>query len=98
MNWVQENKSLAGILGVMIAGILGLGAWMYLSFADYSASMEKWQQNDNSISALKSKNCNVFAKVRNGTQIVFRGRCAQCVAAEGAQDPGPAPVAATSGP
>jgi Fe2+ or Zn2+ uptake regulation protein len=32
-----------------------------------------------------------------GTQIVFRGRCAQCVAAEGAQDPGLAPVAATSG-
>lgn len=55
MNWVQENKSLAGILGVMIAGILGLGAWLYLSYADYAASMEKWGQNDTSISSLKSK-------------------------------------------
>ncbi|RBP45340.1 hypothetical protein DES53_103338 [Roseimicrobium gellanilyticum] len=55
MNWVQENKSLAGILGVMIAGILGLGAWLYLSYADYAASMETWGQNDSSISALKSK-------------------------------------------
>jgi hypothetical protein len=55
MNWVQENKSLAGILGVMIAGILGLGAWLYLSYATYAESMEKWKQNDTSISTLKSK-------------------------------------------
>ncbi|HSI63334.1 MAG TPA: Amuc_1100 family pilus-like protein [Candidatus Saccharimonadia bacterium] len=55
MNWVQENKSLAGILGVMIAGILGLGAWLYLSYAGYAESMDKWKQNDSSISTLKSK-------------------------------------------
>jgi hypothetical protein len=55
MNWVQENKSLAGILGVMIAGILGLGAWLFLSYSDYSTSMEKWGQNDGSIATLKSK-------------------------------------------
>lgn len=29
--------------------------------------------NENMFSVLKSKNCNVFAKVRNGTQIVFPG-------------------------
>jgi hypothetical protein len=55
MNWVQENKSLAGILGVMIAGILGLGAWLYLSYSDYATSMETWGQNDNTIATLKSK-------------------------------------------
>lgn len=55
MNWVQENKSLAGILGVMIAGILGLGAWLYLSYSDYATSMEAWGQNDTKISTLKSK-------------------------------------------
>lgn len=55
MNWVQENKSLAGILGVMIAGILGLGAWLYLSYADYSTSMEEWSKNDGAIATLKGK-------------------------------------------
>lgn len=55
MNWVQENKSLAGILGVMIAGILGLGAWLYLSYADYATSMEEWSKNDGSIAMLKGK-------------------------------------------
>ncbi len=55
MNWVKENKALAGILGVMIAGALGLGAWLYLSYADYSASMEQWSANDNTLSSLQSK-------------------------------------------
>lgn len=55
MNWVQENKSLAGILGVMIAGILGLGAWLFLSYSEYTTSMETWSQNDVTISNLKSK-------------------------------------------
>jgi hypothetical protein len=39
----------------MIAGILGLGAWLYLSYASYAESMEKWGQNDTSIAGLKSK-------------------------------------------
>ncbi|QIF04507.1 Amuc_1100 family pilus-like protein [Roseimicrobium sp. ORNL1] len=55
MNWVQENKSLAGILGVMIAGILGLGAWLYLSYSEYSTSMEDWNKNNDSIASLKGK-------------------------------------------
>lgn len=55
MNWVQENKSLAGILGVMILGALGLGAWLYLSFAEYSASTEEWQQTDSKVHNLREK-------------------------------------------
>lgn len=63
MNWVKENKSLAGILGIMIAGALGLGAWLYLSYADYAASTEKWSSNDGTIAGLKGKK--VFPDKKN---------------------------------
>ena len=34
MNWIKQNKKLASILGVMIAGALGLGVWLYLAWSD----------------------------------------------------------------
>jgi hypothetical protein len=55
MNWAQENKTLAGIVGVMVAGGLGLGVWLYMSWAGYSGSMEQWSQTQTRINSLNSK-------------------------------------------
>lgn len=55
MNWAQENKSLAGIVGVMVAGGLGLGVWLYMSWAGYSGSMEQWTQTQTRINSLRGK-------------------------------------------
>jgi hypothetical protein len=55
MNWAQENKTLAGIVGVMVAGGLGLGAWLYMSWSGYSGSMEQWSQTQSRINSLRGK-------------------------------------------
>lgn len=56
MNWIQQNKSLAGIFGFMIAGAIGIGAWFYFSYADYSAAMEEFTTSSgNVVSLQKSK-------------------------------------------
>jgi hypothetical protein len=55
MNWAQENKSLAGIVGVMVAGGLGLGVWVYMSWSGYSGSMEQWSQTQSRINSLRAK-------------------------------------------
>lgn len=54
MNWIQQNKSLAGILGFMIAGAIGIGAWFYLSYSDYSAAMEEFSSSSGTVSGLQS--------------------------------------------
>ncbi len=54
MNWAQENKTLAGIVGVMIAGGLGLGAWLYFSWSGYSGSMDQWSDTQRRIDAIRS--------------------------------------------
>lgn len=55
MNWAQENKTLAGIVGVMIAGAVGLGAWLFFSWSGYSASMEQWETTQARIATIKGK-------------------------------------------
>lgn len=55
MNWAQENKTLAGIVGVMVAGGLGLGVWLYMSWSEYSASRDQWQQTQSRITSIRSK-------------------------------------------
>lgn len=54
MNWIQQNKSLAGILGFMIAGAIGIGAWFYFSYSDYSAAMEEFSSSSGTVSSLQS--------------------------------------------
>lgn len=54
MNWAKENKSLAGIVGIMVVGALGLGAWLYLTWSGYAASMEQWSAADRQIATLRS--------------------------------------------
>jgi hypothetical protein len=55
MNWAQENKKLAGIVGVMVVGGLGLGVWLYLSWSGYSGAMEQWDQTQSRINTIRSK-------------------------------------------
>jgi hypothetical protein len=55
MNWAQENKKLAGIVGVMVVGGLGLGVWLYLSWSGYSGAMEQWDQTQARINTLRAK-------------------------------------------
>lgn len=54
MNWIKENKSLAGILGVMIVGTLGLAALLFMSFTAYNNSVEKWKTTSENVKRLKS--------------------------------------------
>lgn len=55
MNWAQENKKLAGIVGVMVAGAAGLGAWLFFSWSGYAGSMEKWDTTQTRIATIKGK-------------------------------------------
>ena len=55
MNWAQENKKLAGIIGVMVAGGLGLGVWLYLSWSGYSGATEQWSQVQSRINTIRGK-------------------------------------------
>jgi len=54
MNWIQQNKKLAGILGVMIAGAIGLGTWLFLSYSDYSTAMGEWTTLSQNVTRLQS--------------------------------------------
>lgn len=53
MDWMRENKTLAAILGVMVAGALGLSAWLVMSYFGYSASLEQYETVGNSVATLK---------------------------------------------
>jgi hypothetical protein len=55
MNWAQENKTLAGIVGVMVAGGLGLGVWLYLSWSGYSEAREAWDTTRSKIDTINNK-------------------------------------------
>ncbi|MBL9133547.1 MAG: Amuc_1100 family pilus-like protein, partial [Verrucomicrobiaceae bacterium] len=54
MDWIRENKVLAGILGVIVAGSLGLGYMLYGAWSSYTASKEQYVGLGNQIAQLKS--------------------------------------------
>lgn len=54
MNWIKENKKLAGILGFMIFGALGLGVVLFMSYSSYTAAVEDYETSSNRIKILKS--------------------------------------------
>lgn len=54
MNWIKENKSLAGILGVMIAGAVALAVLLFMSYTAYNDSVEKWKSTSENVKRLKS--------------------------------------------
>ncbi|MFZ4763628.1 MAG: Amuc_1100 family pilus-like protein [Roseimicrobium sp.] len=53
MNWAQENKSLAAIVGVMIVGAVALGVWLFLSWSSYAVAVETWSDVDRQLAALR---------------------------------------------
>jgi hypothetical protein len=54
MNWIKQNKKLAAILGVMIAGGIGLGVWLYMTWSDFSAQQEEWVALDQKAAKLEN--------------------------------------------
>lgn len=54
MNWIKENKKLAGILGFMIFGAIGLGVVLFMSYSSYTASVAEFEASNSRIKALKS--------------------------------------------
>ncbi|MBX7209112.1 MAG: Amuc_1100 family pilus-like protein [Verrucomicrobiaceae bacterium] len=50
---MRENKTLAAIIGMMVAGGLGLGAWLVMSYFGYTAALDQYQTASNSVAALK---------------------------------------------
>src|SRR5436190_4258161 len=42
MNWIKQNRQLATLLGIMIAGIVGLGIWLFLAWSDFSSARDEW--------------------------------------------------------
>jgi hypothetical protein len=53
MDWMRENKTLAAIIGVMVAGGLGLAAVLAMSYFQYTASLEEFQSVSNRVATLK---------------------------------------------
>ncbi|CAN5771535.1 hypothetical protein BH11VER1_BH11VER1_10560 [soil metagenome] len=54
MNWIKENKKLAGILGFMIFGAIGLGVVLFMSYSDYTAAVGEFETSNSRIKTLKS--------------------------------------------
>lgn len=54
MNWIQHNKKIAVIFGIMIAGALGLGVMLYLAWSDYSVAMTDWQAKSDQVTAMQN--------------------------------------------
>ena len=53
MDWMRENKTLAAIIGLMVAGGLGLAAVLVMSYFSYAATLEEFQAGSNKVAALK---------------------------------------------
>lgn len=53
MDWMRENKTLAGIIGVMVAGGLGLTAWLVMSYMAYATSVEEYQAVSGNVASIK---------------------------------------------
>lgn len=54
MNWIQENKKLAGVLGAMVAGVIGLGVWLFLAYSGYSDSYERFKDLTGKVATLEA--------------------------------------------
>lgn len=50
MDWIRENKTLATIAGVFLAGAIGIGALLLLSHFSYSDSLAKFEEVSRKVS------------------------------------------------
>lgn len=53
MDWIRANKSLAAILGVAAAGVIGLAVVLYLSFSAYSDSADSLQAQASKVAGME---------------------------------------------
>ncbi len=73
MNWIKENKKLAGILGFMIFGAIGMGVQLFMSYSSYAASVEEFEVSNAQIKSLRSAKlfpdeANVALKEKSATE------------------------------
>ncbi len=54
MNWIQQNKRLSLIFGIMIAGGLGLGYWIYVAWSDFSSAQSEWESKSQKTTAMEN--------------------------------------------
>ena len=55
MDWIRENKVLATVMGIALAGAIGLAAVLFMSYSAYGQSMEQFQTTDSSLAAIKGR-------------------------------------------
>ena len=53
MNWIKENKKLATIVGFILAGVVGLGVWLFLAWSDFSAAKADWETTSGKVAVLQ---------------------------------------------
>jgi hypothetical protein len=63
MNWIQNNKKLATILGITIAGGLGLGVWLFMAWLEFSNARSDW--GDMSKKTTDMENSKVYPSAGN---------------------------------
>lgn len=54
MDWIKEHKTLAGILGVIMAGFIGLGVMLWGSYSSYTEALETYSTTDKKLGRLES--------------------------------------------
>lgn len=54
MDWIKEHKTLAAILGVVMAGVIGLGVLLWGSYGSYGAALEEYDATFKKLGRLES--------------------------------------------
>ncbi len=65
MNWIRENKKLATIVGIMITGAIGLGAYLYMSYSAFSTAKEEYNNVGSAVTSLQS--AKIYPNEENNT-------------------------------
>lgn len=55
MDWIRENKVLATIMGISLAGVIGLAVVLFMSGSDVWRVMETFQRTDAGLAAIKGR-------------------------------------------
>lgn len=53
MDWIRENKTLAAIVGIMVAGGIGLGVLVFMAYSGYTESLDRFDTVNNGLAAIK---------------------------------------------